>query len=670
MNNTPIQEPQNLSPKRRRLFWLILVLSPILILVVAELVLRLCNYGGNLDLVVTKEVMGKEYYTLNHDIARRYFSQDNIALPEPYDDIFEVKKGPSTKRIFMLGESTMAGFPYDYTATAPLLLKNRLERLLPQYHLEVINTGLSAINSYTVIDFMNELVHYQPDVFVVYVGHNEFYGALGVGSTESLGKSATFVKLYLGLQNIRLFRLLRDGLSHIRQAFHKSEVPNDASLMEAMAGSRTILYHGDEYREALENFGENLRQMIAICRDNHIPLVLSTLTSNIRDQEPLSPLFSPVTTPENQTAYAGVINLARAAIKGGNFSRALLECDSAIVIDSLNSTAHFFKGKCLDTLKAYTESKNEYERARDYDGLRFRASAEFNTLIRTIAGGTGISLADADSVFDSASPNGIVGNNLMLEHLHPNFDGYLLLAKTFFYAIADHHILAGPTEWQWSRDLTDEGYKKAAAVTEFDLEAGRYKIESLTSRWPFRHEGNVHWQYQPRNFLQSLVQQYVQKKINWSRAHYTLADSFRTRGEDSLALLEYSTVSKVQPYYYYPLMLAGDIYRSEKQDSVAEMYYQRALGMEDSPFLHVRLGMLHFSHADYATALKDFQLVFTSEAQGREKMDVKSRALAYYFLGVTYGKRGDLQTAKSNLQMAQGLDPSNKEIQAILSQFK
>src|SRR5437870_1517491 len=181
-------EGEHASSTRRITFWLFLILTPFLVLGAAELVLRWINYGGSLDLVVKTRVLGKDWYTLNRRVGQRYFLQKGIAIPEPADDLFEIEKQPATKRVFMLGESTMQGFPYDYTATAPRLLQDRLKQLLPQYNIEVINVGLSAVNSYTTLDFMDELVHYHPDAFIVYVGHNEFYGALGVGSTEYLGQ--------------------------------------------------------------------------------------------------------------------------------------------------------------------------------------------------------------------------------------------------------------------------------------------------------------------------------------------------------------------------------------------------------------------------------------------------------------------------------------------------
>src|SRR5713101_4018467 len=194
--------------RKQSIFWIVLVLLPAALLIISERLLGLFEYGGNLDIVGTTTVLGKDYYTLNRNVGRRYFSQQGISIPEPHDDLFEIHKKPNTRRIFMLGESTMAGFPFDYNATPPQLLRDRLQRLLPSADVEVINAALSAINSYTVRDFVYELVKYEPDLLVIYLGHNEFYGALGVGSTEYLGKSASLINLYLKLNNLRIFRLV------------------------------------------------------------------------------------------------------------------------------------------------------------------------------------------------------------------------------------------------------------------------------------------------------------------------------------------------------------------------------------------------------------------------------------------------------------------------------
>ena len=220
-----------MTDSRKYFHWIVVILIPVAFLGIGEAVLRVFHYWGNLDLVVRKNVFGKEYYTLNRDVARRYFSQKGIGVPEAYDDIFEVDKQPTTKRIFMLGESTMAGYPFDYNATAPRLLRDRLAQVLPQYNIEVVNVGLAAVNSYTVLDFTKELVDYAPDAFIVYVGHNEFYGAMGVGSTEYLGQWRALVNVYLWMRHLRLFLLVRDGVVALRSLIKPEATPRNVTLM-------------------------------------------------------------------------------------------------------------------------------------------------------------------------------------------------------------------------------------------------------------------------------------------------------------------------------------------------------------------------------------------------------------------------------------------------------
>ena len=49
----------------------------------------------------------------------------------------------------------------------------------------------------------DEIIAIEPDAVLIYAGHNEYYGALGTASTESLGGSTILVRLYLGLRQYR-----------------------------------------------------------------------------------------------------------------------------------------------------------------------------------------------------------------------------------------------------------------------------------------------------------------------------------------------------------------------------------------------------------------------------------------------------------------------------------
>jgi len=77
------------------------------------------------------------------------------------------------------------------------ILNQRLSDAFPEKQIEIVNTATAAINSYALLDFMDEILEKQPDAILIYAGHNEFYGALGVASTETLGKFRPLIKLYL-----------------------------------------------------------------------------------------------------------------------------------------------------------------------------------------------------------------------------------------------------------------------------------------------------------------------------------------------------------------------------------------------------------------------------------------------------------------------------------------
>jgi len=96
---------------------------------------------------------------------------------------FPQHKGSNSYRIFCMGGSTTYGRPYFDRASFCGWLRAYLKAADPTRNWEVINAGGISFASYRVARLMNELRHYQPDLFIVYSGHNEFleersYGAL------------------------------------------------------------------------------------------------------------------------------------------------------------------------------------------------------------------------------------------------------------------------------------------------------------------------------------------------------------------------------------------------------------------------------------------------------------------------------------------------------------
>lgn len=669
-SGTAQRHPLKLSSSKRRAFWVFLLLFPFLLLIAAELILRAFQYGGDLDLVVRTSIEGKEYYSLNRGVGKRYFTQKGIAIPEPYDDPFEVKKQPGTKRIFMLGESTMAGYPYDYNATAPRLLQDRLKQLLPQYRVEVINTGLAAVNSYTVRDFVSELVDYEPDAFVVYLGHNEFYGALGIGSTESLGRWRGLVHFYMSLREMRLFLLLRDGLISLRSIFQSKEAGRGGStLMESMVRNKTIPLYGPDYQAAREIFEANYRDIIQIAREANVPIIISTLASNVRDQEPFVSVSSLSLTDAQESERQRLLDAARGDLSAGSHESALGSLEKAIAIDSTFAETHYLLAGVYDSLGMYDDARRHYESARDLDGLRFRASSDFNSLIRQLSREEHVPLADIEQTFASASPHGLLGANLMLEHLHPSFDGYFLMAKQFLLALRSAEAPFKASEWNMSDDLTDEKYKEISGVTQFEMEAANFRIFHLTRSWPFKPAEGGAKEFPANSKAAEFAVRYVRKQLPWSKARMDLGDWYVSQEMYQEAVQEFLGLSKVVFYSYLPLMKMGDAYREMEQPEKAREAYIRALRTQESPFVYVRLGMLDFTEGRIGESIAAFEKSAALEVSGKEKMDTRSLSTLYYFLGAARGKNGDLEGAKANLRRSIEIDPSNTEARGMLERI-
>src|SRR5580704_9636731 len=208
---------RSLPVARLWLFRAIAIALAFLLLVVFELSLRLFHYGYDTSLFIDAPG-NKEYLVFNPDASKKYFT-DQLNATTGNREPFRKIKEAGTLRIFVLGESTTIGYPYFHNGSFHRWLQYRLLRSFPDKKIEIINLSLTAVNSYTVLGFAREAVHYEPDAVLLYTGHNEYYGALGVGSTNRLGGSPGLVNILLWLRKFRTVQLLTRVYGRIARLF-------------------------------------------------------------------------------------------------------------------------------------------------------------------------------------------------------------------------------------------------------------------------------------------------------------------------------------------------------------------------------------------------------------------------------------------------------------------
>jgi tetratricopeptide (TPR) repeat protein len=427
--------PRPPSKKRLFLFRIIAIASPFVLLLILEMLLRLFHYGNNLDLFI-ESPGNSDYYVFNPAASKRYFTNQAMAT-SGNSEPFKKEKDEGTLRIFILGESTTIGYPYFHNGSFHRWLLFRMMNSFPDKKFEFINCSLTAVNSYTVLGFAKELVHYQPDAVMIYTGHNEYYGVMGVGSTDNMGSNGFIIGLVLWLRQFRFVQLLTNFYTYIRHVFQKND-GGGGTRMELMVKDQKIAIGSDAFKKGIEQFARNMNQTLKIFNRNHVPVFLSTLVSNDKDLKPF-------------------VNL-----------------DNALRFFNQGSVA-YQKGN-------YDSAKRLFQKASDLDGLRFRAPSAINGIIRELASKyDNVHLVDTRAVFETHSVNGIIGNELVLEHVHPNLDGYALMSDAFYESMKKNNFIQVDS----SREMPFALLKSRMPVSRVDSLAALYRMGNLKRSWPF-----------------------------------------------------------------------------------------------------------------------------------------------------------------------------------------
>lgn len=649
---------------KKPIFRLILILIPFLFLLLIELILRLTDYGDDLSVVAVVERGGEQYYTMNQLAGKRYFDKNRLYYRKGSHDFFQVEKQLNTLRVFCFGESTTAGFPYEYNAVPAEFLRTWLINALPGKNIEVINTAIAATNSYTVSEFASELAKYQPDLYVIYMGQNEFYGAFGVASTISIGKNRQIIKTYLWLQQFKTFLLLKDFIASVSSLFKKSGEGEEKLLMEQMAADNSIKLNSDDYNTAKETFKKNYEEIIKTAEQNNIPILISTLVTNEKDLPPFVSIYSENLNHEQKKERQNFYSMGIKAKQGNDLNAAAEYFRRALSVDSMPANIHYELAECYDKLGNQEKAEKEFITAKDLDGLRFRAPSDFNLIIKNLAQNYKIPLADEDKAFRRNSPEGIIGSNLLIDHVHPNIKGYFLLAKTWFSSIKENNLLG----LSKNVSLNDTLLWNESNITELDSIIGELKILKLKNEPPFS-KVKKEFDFNPGNSIVEVAYRYViEQQMSWASAHLEAAKVYEKINEPEKALKEYDAILIADENNPFIIKLKGDTYYNLKIFSKAEEYYMEAFQVSEDPSIGYKLGLTSLILKKPNTAVRFLNNCLLPGNIGRFNPDEIEEIR--YKLALAYSDIKMPAYAVRELNRILETNPSNKEAQNFLNKIE
>ena len=138
----------------------------------------------------------------------------------------------------------------------------------------------------------------------------------------------------------------------------------------------------------------------------------------------------------------------------------------------------------------------------------------------------GARVVDVHAAFVDASPDGLVGASLLLEHVHPNLDGYFLLADAFFHALLGQG-LPGPVEVE----LSAAQARADMPVSDIDRLLGDYKVLRIKAGWPFGDGRTPVVLPAPASEAERLAQALYHEQISWAEAQDGLRRHYRATGD-------------------------------------------------------------------------------------------------------------------------------------------
>jgi len=504
-------KPHTVLPKRKkRVYALLCAILPLVAVIAVEGLLRWAGLGGHPRLFkAVDETPQGMLYISDIEKARSYFfaNQDRPGYNDQYS--FFQPKATNAFRVLLAGGSAIKGYPQPRIFAPSSFLREMLTDVWPERKVEVLNIGTTAVASFPVMEMTLEGLEYNPDLVVIYSGHNEFFGAYGVASINRAGAHPAMMRLHRWMRSTALVQ----GLDRLLPG-SRSE---DKTLMEIMVGQNYTAPEHWSRKAAANNLYHHISRIIRACHARNIPIMVCTLPSNERDLAPLGEDRITLSDISQREALEKSMLLGMA--RSESDPEAALEA-LATVLDAQpkHARAHYYTGKALDKLGRNEEALNHFIQARDFDPMPWRATSQSQEGLMRAARENHAIICDVEAFFREASPGGSVGWDLMDDHVHPSLMGEAMLARAMVERLT-HELGPIRVEPESYQSLPgNDVYASRLGDNPYDRYGVNHQMRVLFSI-PFMKETNpralVRYDQRIRQFEKTLPPDLLELAQNW-----------------------------------------------------------------------------------------------------------------------------------------------------------
>ena len=469
-----------------------MALSPFMIL---ELALRVIAPQENRDVAVDPYIdlqQQQALFELDTDANEWRIPEHRMNFFRPAS--FSAIKREDTKRIFVLGGSTVQGRPFSTETAFPTWMEMRLQILFPQVDFEVVNVGGISYASYRVSRLLNEVMAHSPDAVVLYTGHNEFLEDREYGEILNSGPLQTLINGLAG--NIRIVSWLKEFSTPatLPRSLMSQEV--DARLDHAGGLEK---YHRDpRWRQHVErHFDSTFRAMVHQVRLAGIPIWVCTPACDLVNTPPFKVELSGGLSSEETAQWQRWWKIASDAQVPP--AQRLEACNVCLSIDPLDAAAHYVAGRLLCDLGNVEEAREHLIAARDLDVCPLRATTAIEKSVVRIAEQEKIPIIQTSSLFDQRDnrgnrlPDQIADPELFVDHVHPSIRGHQILGKAIADSMFANELFSSHSGTQ-NPEVVEQRFEALAqrhltGLNEAYYARGKQRLEGLR-RWTAGRAGN------------------------------------------------------------------------------------------------------------------------------------------------------------------------------------
>ncbi len=383
--------------------------------------------------------------------------EEKLAFFNPQQ--FPVDKAPGTYRIFALGGSTTAGRPYDDQLAFCRWLGLYLEAMDPSRRWETINAGAISYASYRIAVLMQELARYEPDLFVVYTGHNEFLEERSYLGVVRQPPALRRLRLWLG--GFRFYALARQGWLGWRDGGGERQPAAGALAGEVAAKldgwTGLARYHRDDElrRSIVAHFAYNLDRIVALARAAGAEIVVVQPVSNLKDFSPFKSEHAPGLAPPQVARFSELLERGREQLAAGQPAPALAAFHEARALDAEHAELHFLIGRAELARGEVAAARAALVRAKDSDVAPLRALEEISELVRAAAARHGVPLVDLPALLEQRNVallgHPILGDEVLLDHVHPDIATHSLIAERLLEVLVERGVARRDASWTEGR---------------------------------------------------------------------------------------------------------------------------------------------------------------------------------------------------------------------------